>query len=98
MMAQVNTGWGDQVQVMGDQIQSAKTWAMGTIRWWVVGRREGNAQLNDAADTWGNAGSWKPPDQVRGNALGHLVYRHLGNGSPRLSRAFDKALRGEAPS
>jgi hypothetical protein len=97
MMAQVNTGWGDQVQVLGDQIESVGDWAVGTIKWWIVGRREGNAQLNRAADKFANAPNWKPPDQVRGNQLGHAVHHHLAGGSRTLSDAFGRALRGIPP-
>lgn len=86
VMGKINTGWGDQVQVLGDQVEGTKSILAGIFTL-------DKGKIRKGADTFGDAGKWRPPVQERGNRLGMAVLGVLAkNRNGRLSDAFEAAL------
>ena len=81
-MTNVNTGWGDSLQVASARIQATKSYVAGAFTF--------NYRKTDKAiDKFSNAGNFKPKDQVLGNNLGQEVQKTLRTSPLTLSCAFD---------
>ena len=81
-MTNVNTGWGDSLQVVSARIKAAKNYTVGAFTF-------DYSKSYRAMDKFSAAGNYKPKDQVLGNNMGQEVQRTLRNSPMNLSDAFD---------
>lgn len=89
VMGKINTGWGDQVQVLGDQVAGTKSILAGIFTL-------DKGKIRAGADTFADAGKWRPPVQERGNRLGMKVLSILAKERKgTLSATFARALGEE---
>ena len=81
-MSNVNTGWGDSLQVVSSRIEAAESYIAGAFTF--------NYKKTDKAiDKFAGAGGYKPPDQIKGNNLGLEVQDYLkDHPQKKLSEAF----------
>lgn len=86
LMGNVNTGWGDSLQVWAGRIEGAQTVIGGIFT--LNGDR-----IDRGSDRWSTAPNYKPPDQVRGNKIGNEARDYLqDHRTASLSRAFEHAF------
>jgi hypothetical protein len=87
LMGRVNTGWGDSVQVWGSRAKSAGQLLKGVFTL-------SGDEIDKAGNTWSNSDAHKPPEQVRGNAIGNEARDYLqDHRSEKLSKAYEYAFR-----
>ena len=85
-MTNVNTGWGDSLQVVNARIKAAKDYTVGAFTF-------DYTKSYHAMDKFSDAGNYKPQNQVLGNNLGQNVQKTLRNSPLGLSSAFDINMR-----
>lgn len=84
LMGNVNTGWGDSVQVWGGRISGATNMVLGVFS---------DERAARGRQQWDQAPNFKPPDQVRGNELGNEARDYIqDHRSAALSTAFEHAF------
>lgn len=98
VMSRVNTGWGDQTQVLQDQVEGVAGRAWGNVEWaWNQlplvgtdgGEKAANERIMKAKLQYDNARNNLPPDQERGNAGGlYLRSWFVSNPGGKLSDAY----------
>ena len=81
-MTNVNTGWGDSLQVASARIKAAKDYTVGAFTF-------NYSKSHRAMDKFSAAGNYKPKNQVLGNNMGQAVQKTLRNSPVKLSDAFD---------
>jgi hypothetical protein len=81
-MGNVNTGWGDSLQVASDRIEAAQSYIAGAFTF-------DYRKTDKAMDKFSNAKNFKPHDQIRGNELGlELKFYFENNSGRKLSEGF----------
>jgi len=85
-MTNVNTGWGDGLQVANARIGAVKSYLAGAFTF-------DYSKTSRAMDAFGDAGNFKPRDQVLGNELGKAVQRTLRDNPVPMSVAFDSLMQ-----
>ena len=98
VMSRVNTGWGDQTQVLQDKMEgvAGRTW--GNVEWaWNqlplvgsdAGEKAAKERIQKSKLQYDNAWRNLPPDQERGNAGGlYLRSWFVSNSGGKLSDAY----------
>ena len=85
-MKNVNTGWGDSLQVVNGYILGARSYLKGAVTLDGSKFSEGNKHFSSAPN-------YKPEDQIRGNNLGIQVENYLReHPQATMSQAFDACL------
>ncbi len=80
-MKNVNTNWGDSLQIVNSYILSARSYLSG--------------DFDNGKKHFSRAPSYKPEDQIRGNNLGIQLESHLrDNPQTKLSQAYETCLAG----
>ena len=89
-MKNVNTNWGDGVQVGADYVKGARQYLAGLIKFDKNKRKNGAKMFSEAPNL-------KPPNQVRGNDIGIATERYLRqNEDADLRQAFSAIFQGRA--
>ena len=87
LMGNVNTGWGDSIQVAGGRISAVERYIAGAFTFDYDKSYKAMDQFSDAAN-------FKPDDQIRGNTIGMKVMEIVRKNrkSERLSDAYAQVL------
>ena len=84
-MSNVNTGWGDSVQVWGERISASGNYFLGAFHDY--------DKCYAAMDRFSNAPNYKSPDQVLGNEIGLDLQKYLkDHPNAKLSEAYMEFL------
>ena len=81
-MTNVNTGWGDSLQVTNARLGAITDYLSGALTF-------NYKKSNKAMDSFSAAPDYKPQNQIEGNNLGIEVQKTLRNNPMSLSEAFD---------